>query len=131
MNKTNGGFEPWKQSQKKEGEAKNLFSILPPGFEDSSETSIPREIARENFGSTFTKFGQPNTIEKNEKSHSRSEFQSPVLIKNQNKELTSENESKLEINLNSDLDHSRNSPIPSAQTPHSPHITRPTFSEVK
>ena len=131
MNKTNGGFEPWKQSQKTEGQGKSLFSILPPGFEDSSETSIPREIARENFGSTFTKLGQPNTIEKNEKSNSRTDLQSPVLVQNQDKELTSENQSKLGINLNDDLDNSRNSPVPSAQTPHSPHITRPTFSEAK
>ena len=83
MNKTNGGFEPWTQSPKKDGQTRSFSPMKQlPDFEYSDENDIPREIARDNFGSTFTKFGQPNTVDRNEKSNSRSTLQSPVLMQN-------------------------------------------------
>ena len=40
---------------------------LPQDLEDSDDNDVPREITRENFGGTFTKFVPPNTSEKDSK----------------------------------------------------------------
>ena len=68
LNKTNGGFEPWIQGQKKQGKTRSFSPMkLPQDLEDSDDNDVPREITRENFGSTFTKFVPPNTSEKDSK----------------------------------------------------------------
>ena len=45
---------------------------LPQDLEDSDDNDVPREITRENFGSTFTKFVPPNTSENDSKNTKKS-----------------------------------------------------------
>ena len=68
LNKTNGGFEPWIQGQKKQAKMKSFSPMqLPQDLEDSDDNDVPREITRENFGGTFTKFVPPNPSDKDSK----------------------------------------------------------------
>ena len=55
LNATNGGVEPWVQgaSQRNSGDLRPMR--LPHDTDDSDEEG-PREITRENFGNTITKF---------------------------------------------------------------------------
>ena len=88
MNKTNGGVEPWIQGQRDESKTRNFSPMkLPPDIDDSDDDEVPREITRENFGSTFTKFAPPNTAEKSAKnSPKNSSLKQSILIKNMSRE---------------------------------------------
>ena len=101
---------------------------LPPDIDDSDDDEVPREITRENFGNTFTKFAPPNTAERGEKSAKNtpksSSLKNPILLKTQSREQTAEGSPKTGLN-------EMNSPFSPSQSPNSPDVKRPTFSELK
>lgn len=60
MNNTNGGVEPWIKHPNRPGESTSFKMKMPHDTDDSDEEG-PREITRENFGNTITKFNPTNT----------------------------------------------------------------------
>ena len=101
---------------------------LPPDIDDSDDDEVPREITRENFGNTFTKFAPPNTAERGEKSAKitpkNSSLKNPILLKTQSREQTAEGSPKTGLN-------EVNAAFSPSQSPNSPDVKRPTFSELK
>ena len=108
---------------------------FPPDLEDSEDDEVPREITRENFGNTFTKFAPPNTTEKNEKSAKNtpknSSLKNPIYLKTASRESAAEGTPKTGVNDKSAMEFSGNSPYPPSQSPNSPDVKRPTFLELK